>query len=95
MAPPPRNARGGPVSAGTASLKLADAPAAKQDSRPSPVQRLADPGTARQPDPARELQAWRETVLYLHSLGLPAPATEFTSAWLRRRGIRADWETAA
>ncbi len=44
---------------------------------------------------ARELLAWRETVLHLHSLGLPAAVPEFAAAWLRREGIRADWTVAA
>jgi hypothetical protein len=47
-------------------------------------------------DPAGDLRAWRMTVLHLHALGLPAGGVpKFAAAWLRRQGIRADWETAA
>ena len=43
------------------------------------------------PDPASELAAWRATVEHLHAAGLPAPAPEFVTAWLRRHGVYADW----
>jgi hypothetical protein len=47
------------------------------------------------PSPSRDLLAWQSTVEHLHAAGLPAPAPEFAAAWLRRRGVRPDWETAA
>jgi hypothetical protein len=46
-------------------------------------------------DVAAELAAWGSAVLHLHSLGLPAAVPEFPAAWLRARGIHADWVTAA
>ena len=46
-------------------------------------------------DPARELAAWRMAVEHPHSLGLPAAVPELAARHLRRRGIIADWTTAA
>lgn len=43
--------------------------------------------------PKAELAAWASAVDHLHALGLPAPVPEFVAAWLRRRGIHADWTT--
>jgi hypothetical protein len=73
------------------------APACSVDSLPIAI---ADRGGARPvpgvTDPERELAAWRETVLHLHALGLPAGGVPaFAAAWLRRQGIRPDWEKAA
>jgi len=83
---PPRNARSGPGPNPSRFPEIAAAATAKQDDRPSrPILT----------DPAVQLQAWQRTVEHLHALGLPAPAPEFVSAWLRRQGIRPDWETAA
>jgi hypothetical protein len=45
--------------------------------------------------PERELRAWASAVEHLHALGLPAAVPEFPAAWLRRRGVRPDWETAS
>lgn len=58
---------------------------------------LDDPDCARRrrARPGRELAAWGDAVEHLHAAGLPAAVPEFAAAWLRRRGIRADWETAA
>jgi hypothetical protein len=47
------------------------------------------------PDPHRELTAWGEAVIHLHGLGLPAAVPELPAVWLRRRGVYADWMTAA
>lgn len=44
-------------------------------------------------DSGRELAAWAAAVQHLHRLGLPAAVPEFAAAWMRRRGIRADWTT--
>jgi hypothetical protein len=49
------------------------------------------PGT----DAAGELRAWGAAVVHLHSLGLPAAVPPFPAAWLRRRGVKADWTAAA
>jgi hypothetical protein len=51
--------------------------------------------TATVADAEAELRAWGSAVVHLHSLGLPAAVPEFPAAWLRRRGIRVDWVTAA
>jgi hypothetical protein len=48
-----------------------------------------------QPDAAAELAAWGAAVVHLHAAGLPAAVPAFPAAWLRRRGVRADWVTAA
>ncbi len=45
--------------------------------------------------PAASLQAWGAAVANLHSAGLPAAVPPFPAAWLARRGIRADWVSAA
>jgi hypothetical protein len=50
---------------------------------------------ARQPDPGSDLDAWAAAVIHLHAQGLPAAVPEFPAAWLRRRGIYADWQVAA
>ena len=47
------------------------------------------------PDAAGELAAWGAAVRHLHAAGLPAAVPEFPAAWLRRRGVRADWVSAA
>ena len=47
------------------------------------------------PDPAADLDAWQAAVIHLHAAGLPAAVPEFPAAWLRRRGICADWTVAA
>jgi hypothetical protein len=44
---------------------------------------------------ARELAAWGAAVVHLHAAGLPAAVPEFPAAWLGRRGVRADWVSAA
>lgn len=44
---------------------------------------------------AGQLEGWLAAVEHLHAHGLPAAVPEFAAAWLRRRGIRPDWETAA
>jgi Bifunctional DNA primase/polymerase, N-terminal len=44
---------------------------------------------------AGQLAAWGAAVEHLHAAGLPAAAPAFPAAWLRRRGIRADWVSAA
>ena len=84
--PPPRNARGGPVPTRTAPLKLAAAPASQPDSQLSPSAAIVA-------DPARQLEAWRDTALWLQSLGLDAGGVpEFAAAWLRREhGITVAW----
>ena len=46
-------------------------------------------------DPARELDAWELTVLHLHACGLPAAVPQLVARQLRRRGVVADWTTAA
>lgn len=46
-------------------------------------------------DAGRELAAWGAAVAHLHRLGLPAAAPSFPCRWLARRGIIADWATAA
>ena len=50
---------------------------------------------ARTANAAAELRSWGSVVTHLHSFGLPAAVPEFPAAWLRRRGIRADWVSAA
>lgn len=45
--------------------------------------------------PERELAAWGAAVAHLHGCGLPAAVPQFASRWLRRRGVRPDWEAAA
>ncbi len=47
------------------------------------------------PDAAGELAAWAAAVAHLHARGLPAAVPEFPAAWLARRGVRADWVSAA
>lgn len=84
MTPP--NAENGPGPNPSRFPEITAAATAKQDDRPS--RRILT-------DPAAELRAWRRTVEHLHALGLPAPVPEFAAAWLRRQGIRPDWETAA
>lgn len=59
----------------------------------STIQAVADFAPQRRPE--RELAAWGAAVTHLHGRGLPAPVPGFAAAWLRRRGIRPDWETAA
>lgn len=49
----------------------------------------------RRPDPAADLDAWAAAVEHLHALGLPAAVPELAARQLRRRGIYADWSTAA
>jgi hypothetical protein len=44
---------------------------------------------------AVELAAWGAAVEHLHAAGLPAAVPEFPAAWLRRRGVAADWVAAA
>jgi hypothetical protein len=39
----------------------------------------------------RHRRAWARTILHLHDHGLPAAVPEDLAAWLRRRGITADW----
>jgi hypothetical protein len=51
--------------------------------------------SASQDKPERELQAWESAVEHLHDHGLPAAVPEFAAALLRKRGVHADWETAA
>jgi len=63
--------------------------------RKSELTTLTTARVARPADAAAELRSWGSAVIHLHSLGLPAAAPEFPAAWLRRRGIRADWVTAA
>jgi hypothetical protein len=46
-------------------------------------------------NPAGELAAWGAAVEHLHAAGLPAAVPELAAAWLRRRGVRADWTVAA
>jgi hypothetical protein len=67
------------------------APAGSKAELPS----LTTARVARAVDAAAELRSWGNAVIHLHSLGLPAAVPEFPAAWLRRRGIRADWVTAA
>lgn len=44
---------------------------------------------------AVQLEAWVAAVRHLHDAGLPAAVPTDVAAWLRRRGARPDWETAA
>jgi hypothetical protein len=62
----------------------------RQDSAPPDVRRsgLTAP-------PHTYLEAWLAAVERLHAAGLPVPALEFGAAWLRRRGVRTDWQYAA
>jgi hypothetical protein len=46
-------------------------------------------------NPSRELLAWKAAVEHLHESGLPAAVPPFVAAWLGRRGVRADWRSAA
>jgi hypothetical protein len=65
-------------------------------SRPDPAQ-VPPPREAehRRSAPERDLLAWKAAVEHLHAAGLPAAVPEFPAAWLRRCGIRPDWEAAA
>jgi hypothetical protein len=67
------------------------APAGRKAELPT----LTTARVARTTGAAAELRSWGSAVIHLHSLGLPAAVPEFPAAWLRRRGIRADWVTAA
>jgi hypothetical protein len=82
----------------------ADARGRAAPGRPAPSQTSAAakqaevfsvPRLQQHPGAAGELAAWGAAVLHLHSLGLPAAVPAFPAAWLARRGIRADWVTAA
>lgn len=42
-----------------------------------------------------DLRAWGAAVEHLHAAGLAAAVPPFPAAWLRRRGVRADWVSAA
>jgi hypothetical protein len=53
------------------------------------------PTIARGADAAAELEAWGAAVIHLHRAGLPAAVPEFPAAWLRHRGVAADWVSAA
>lgn len=46
-------------------------------------------------DASGDLGAWLAAVEHLHDAGLPAAVPEFPAAWLRRRGVCADWTVAA
>jgi hypothetical protein len=46
-------------------------------------------------DDGPEMAAWAAAVTHLHRSGLPAAVPELPAAWLRRRGIHADWTVAA
>ncbi len=56
---------------------------------------ISQPRARRSANPSRELAAWKLAVEHLHAAGLPAAVPQFPAAWLRRRGVRPDWETAA
>jgi uncharacterized protein (DUF849 family) len=61
----------------------------------SPAAPTTRASVQRRPGAAGELAAWGAAVVHLHALGLPAAVPEFPAAWLRRRGVRADWTAAA
>jgi len=63
--------------------------------RKSELTTLTTGRIARPADVSAELRSWGSVVTHLHSFGLPAAVPEFPAAWLRRRGIRADWVSAA
>ncbi len=69
------------------ALKIAHGNGDKASIRPRHAERSANP--------ERELTAWALAVEHLHECGLPAAVPPFPAAWLRRRGIRPDWEAAA
>ena len=75
-----------PGGGGVLNIAFAD-----DDDNPT-VRHVPPPRSA---DAAASLRAWYATVEHLHSRGLPAAVPPFPAAWLRRRGIRPDWETAA
>lgn len=68
---------------------------------PASASRPEAPGTrpacilARTPDAAGDLRAWLAAVEHLHAAGLPAAVPPFPAAWLRRRGVRADWTVSS
>ena len=60
-----------------------------------PPSRSSASTIARGADAAAELEAWGAAVIHLHRAGLPAAVPPFAAAWLRRRGVAADWVSAA
>jgi hypothetical protein len=85
---PPPEKRSGPHRHSAARRRIQSPP---NDSALS----ISRPGARRSANPARELAAWAAAVEHLHAAGLPAAVPEFAAAWLRRRGVRADWKAAA